>query len=193
MRRIFLVAFLASLCLAAGFTLSAGGEGSTPKPAYTNFADTWKDPSSGLTWQVSPSGDRMDLPEAQLHCQNLSLAGHNDWRLPTISELRSIIRGCSKTETRGSCGVTDNCLSIRCRKDCRECLNYEGPGSGGAYWPSELSGKVNAYWSSSKIADRDKVWYVVGFVSGGILNGSISEKASRAFIKRHGIFVRCVR
>lgn len=52
----------------------------------------WTDPLTGLTWQVNPASRKMKLKSAKSHCQNLSLGGNTDWRLPTKSELASLIR-----------------------------------------------------------------------------------------------------
>jgi hypothetical protein len=130
--------------------------------------DTWKDPTSGLTWQAAPTGGPLKWAEAQTHCASLRLGGFNDWRLPTISELRSLVRGCPATQNHGSCGVTDSCTTSRCWKDaCKECAGQGGPGPGGAYWPSELSGDASWCWSSSPVSDADGAWSV-GFGDGQV-------------------------
>ena len=111
---------------------------------------TWTDPATRLMWQAKPTGGWIDGSEAQSHCENLMLTGFRDWRLPTISELRSLIRGCPDTQVNGACGVTSSCRTHECwNRSCRGCAHGQGPGSGGAYWPSQLSGLVVFYWSSS--------------------------------------------
>ena len=130
--------------------------------------DAWTDSSSGLTWQDPPSSDYMTWEEAKIYCDNLSFDGHDDWRLPTISELRSLIRGCDETVTGGTCGVTDGCRDSTCWNDpCYGCDSYAGTGFG---WPPELSPfGVVWYWSSSVVTDfGDYAWYVIfGFGSVG--------------------------
>jgi len=130
--------------------------------AYGGEKEVWKDPNSGLTWQVNPTGDRISWNNAKSHCQNLSLGGYSDWRLPTVSELRSLIRGCPQTEKAGSCRVTDSCSDHSCWNDsCSGCLLMGGPAPGGAYWPSELSGKISWYWSSLTVGDSiNGAWLV---------------------------------
>ena len=133
-------------------------------------APTWTDSSSGLTWEVVPSGTSTSLEGVKTNCENLSLDGHEDWRLPTISELRSLIRGCPYTEIGGDCEVSDNCLShVDCLDGCDYCENLAGPGSGGAYWPPELRGIVNLYWSSSLVEDTDAGAWSVDFKTGGLI------------------------
>ena len=55
-------------------------------------ADTFTDKKTKLMWQddVSVTTTKKDWYSAIAHCQNLTYAGHSDWRLPTIDELLSI-------------------------------------------------------------------------------------------------------
>ncbi len=126
-----------------------------------------------MTWQ-----------DAIEYCDKLSLDGHDDWRLPSLSDLRSLIRGCAATETAGSCGADDDCLSYgTCWDDpCEGCENGGGP-AGGCYWPDEMEGPCLRYWSSSpRVDDNNIAWYVY-FHNAGVHNGSYSIDHA----------VRCVR
>jgi len=66
-------------------------------PAYgvNNFADngdgTITDKATGLMWQKSDSGSAMNWRDALAYAQKLTLAGHTDWRLPSVKELQSIV------------------------------------------------------------------------------------------------------
>jgi formylglycine-generating enzyme required for sulfatase activity len=51
---------------------------------------TWKDPKTGLEWQVESPGE-MTWHEAQEYAKSLSLDGRSDWRLPTLAELESLL------------------------------------------------------------------------------------------------------
>ncbi|MDD5654370.1 MAG: DUF1566 domain-containing protein [Candidatus Omnitrophica bacterium] len=59
-----------------------------------NFKDngdgTVSDLNTGLMWQKDESPN-LNWEEALKYCQELSLAGHKDWRLPTIRELPTIL------------------------------------------------------------------------------------------------------
>lgn len=72
------------------------------------------DHSSGLIWSTKTSTS-FELRDADLYCESLTEGGVTGWRIPTISELRTLIRNCPATEAGGECGVTDDCLS---KEDC---------------------------------------------------------------------------
>lgn len=115
------------------------------------------DLTSGLCWQNPAPDMEHDWTSAEVYCKNLSLGGHSpgSWHLPTVGELRSLIRGCTETAKRGSCGFTDSCLSERCqpRGYCLGCEYGKGPGTGsggsGTFWPVGFRGQVGGFWSSS--------------------------------------------
>uniref|UniRef100_A0A7C4VR74 DUF1566 domain-containing protein n=1 Tax=Desulfatirhabdium butyrativorans TaxID=340467 RepID=A0A7C4VR74_9BACT len=62
-------------------------------PALADMIDnqngTVTDTDTGLTWEQESHGD-LDWKAALNHCDTLSLAGHDDWRMPTIKELGTI-------------------------------------------------------------------------------------------------------
>ena len=63
------------------------------KPNYRDNKDgTVADLNTGLMWQKTPELDRKrTYPEAVAQAGRCTLAGHTDWRLPTIKELYSLI------------------------------------------------------------------------------------------------------
>jgi len=79
------------------------------QPSYTDNGDpstgsgqagTVTDNVTGLMWQQSPdtdgnrdinAEDKLTYAEAGAYCDNLSLAGYNDWWLPNIKQLYSLI------------------------------------------------------------------------------------------------------
>lgn len=145
------------------------------------------DISTGLCWQNPPPGGRRTWSDAVDYCDELNLGGHGpgSWHLPTISELRSIVRGCPETETGGACGVSDECLEwTECRPDCGGCASGRGPGGGGAYWPDRFSGPPDFFWSSSPDHVGGSVFaWLIAFTRGHIYNQD----------KTVSVDVRCVR
>ncbi len=61
-------------------------------PSYRDNGDgTVSDLVTGLMWQQDP-GSKITLAEAEALVNDYNLAGHTDWRIPTIKELYSLIR-----------------------------------------------------------------------------------------------------
>ncbi len=133
---------------------------------------------ANLIWQQEMPEEKMNYRDAVNYCENLEYDGHADWRLPTISELRTIIRNCPATEPGGACKVTDECLVWdKCHsEDCRSCRNDE---------PGYFSPFNDTYWlwSSSQRMDTINISWVVKFYIGSVGNRHVSLKGN----------VRCVR
>lgn len=171
----------ALLCL----TVCGGCGDETTNGGLSNAGDTWTDPASSLTWQVNPTGGEMKWSKAKAHCSGLSPDG-GGWRLPTIGELRSLIRRCSKTEASGSCNVEEgDCLALSCRDDkCEGCSFWNT--QEGCYWPhaiDELEGECGFYWSSSPVEGDDDDAWSVAFGDGGVYDYEFYFE----------LLVRCVR
>jgi formylglycine-generating enzyme required for sulfatase activity len=65
-----------------------------------NKPHTWKDPKNGLEWQYNSPG-QMTWYQAQEYAESLSLDGKNDWRLPSLAELESLLdRNKARSEGR---------------------------------------------------------------------------------------------
>lgn len=124
--------------------------------------DAWYDSASGLSWEIFPIGGYTDWDSAVEYCDTLTLCDHDDWRMPTISELRSLIRGCADTETSGECGVTDDCLGVSCWS-AAVCQGCEGGGPDlGCFWPTEIDGDCSNYTFSYSVCPGNEatVWAV---------------------------------
>jgi hypothetical protein len=62
-----------------------------PEPSYVDNGDgTVTDLLTGLMWQKTP-GEKATYDDAVANAGTFELAGHDDWRLPTIKELYSLI------------------------------------------------------------------------------------------------------
>jgi hypothetical protein len=165
----------------------------------------WVDSATELMWQNQSPPEQpraMTWESAVLYCDGLDLAGHDDWRLPNISELRSLVRGCPYTETGGSCpivdtcphcGIEESCLTSDCWADgeneCQLC-----PSATECAWESALVGtcyvyedppfasRVDTYFSSSESVDTGEAW-CVHFLDGMLNQCSLQGEHQ----------VRCVR
>jgi hypothetical protein len=51
---------------------------------------TWKDPKTGMEWQYESTGE-MTWYEALEYAKSLSLGGKDDWRIPTVLELDTLL------------------------------------------------------------------------------------------------------
>jgi hypothetical protein len=61
---------------------------------------TWKDPKTGLEWQCQSPGE-MPWHAALAYAKSLNLDGKSDWRLPTVSDLETLLdRGVLYYELR---------------------------------------------------------------------------------------------
>ena len=150
----------------------------------------WTDPDSGLMWQAGFIDERFRWSPAIEHCKSLNYTGYDDWRLPSISELRTLIRGCPDTLPGGDCGVTDDCNDWAecCGFECWGCKVDEGPATGGCYWPDQIKGDESnelspcylPYWSSSE--DTHYSYYggpnawIIFFSDAGISSKIITSK-----------------
>jgi hypothetical protein len=56
-----------------------------------NADGTITDRATGLTWMQADSGTGMNWEDALAYCEDSSISGHNDWRLPNAKELQSIV------------------------------------------------------------------------------------------------------
>lgn len=155
-------------CCGDGYcATSCGGDGGsgdcsetdTPccSPEGAIYSGCWPDTGSTLSWESTPSAETHAQADARFRCDGLVLGGHDDWRLPSVDELRSLIRGCPVTEPGGACPASDpSCLSSTadtCNTDaCLGCSSAQngGPGGGGCYWDAALAGScAEATWSRS--------------------------------------------
>jgi hypothetical protein len=60
-------------------------------PTYASTVNTITDSVTGLTWQLEPEAASKTQASALSYCDALSLAGHDDWRLPTRLEYISLL------------------------------------------------------------------------------------------------------
>ncbi|RJO70467.1 MAG: DUF1566 domain-containing protein [Myxococcales bacterium] len=126
----------------------------------------WFDPETKLIWQDPPVQSAQNWTTGNSYCDNLELGGLTSWTLPTINQLRTLIRDCEETVPDGPCGVVDGCSSSCYQEqNCNGCNENEGP-AGGCYFDPDLSlttntewGSCGEYWSSSTYSSY--AWSIV--------------------------------
>ena len=150
--------------------------------------EVWEDSVSGLMWQ-NDSICCYEWSDAKSYCDNLNWGGYDDWHLPSISELRSLVRGCEFIETGGACGVTDDCTNYNdCFNNlCYSCDNEGEPEQNGYYYPEELKGGGYSFWSSTRVVGHwDKEYNAAWAID--FLEASIDDEDIG-----YNLGVRCVR
>jgi hypothetical protein len=155
------------------------------KPAdWSNFKfETYTDYSTKLTWQATPLPKQVTWQEAKDFCEATTSGGHTDWRLPTISELRTLMDGCPYTATNGACKVTDSCTNTSCwnQQICMKCDIERRWGK--CKWTKKMGKPCSLTWSSKIIGNYQKQAWAVDFSVGNI----------RGWKRTGTTHVRCVR
>jgi hypothetical protein len=106
-----------------------------------NGDGTVTDHAAGLIWQQGES-EMKDWETACSYCENLSLAGQSDWRLPNIEELKTIV----------------------------DYDKYD-PAINTAYFIDFPKVKHSYYWSSTVHSDLTYYAGAILFFSGGVFYG----------------------
>lgn len=144
----------------------------------------WYDEGRGRCWEQAASEGMTDGWSALSYCEELTLAGYHDWELPSVDDLRSLIRGCAETETGGGCAVGGGSAMDDWTEICEGCIPDDGPGIDGCYWPDQIVGScANWYWSASQLPDNATFVWNVHFADAAI-----------GFMHKENFgFTRCVR
>ena len=93
-------------------------------------------------WQQDTAPETYTWQEALSYCENLTLASHNDWRLPNVNELQSLV----------------------------DYERWYGPAINTTYFPNTQSSYPSGYWSSTTNAGDPygACAWLVGFYYGGV-------------------------
>ena len=149
---------------------------------WTTLSGTWYDEKNKLCWENPPSDYLWTFAEAQDYCEQKD----GDWRVPSVQELISLIRGCQNgNETTNSitslcspvCETTNGIYHCDSIYNCQMCEE-------GTYWPNALTGTNRVYWSSTYYLSSSMAWGV-RFQYGDAYNNGYIEGST--------MLVRCVR
>jgi hypothetical protein len=133
---------------------------SYPPPIFVDNGDgTVSDNSTRLMWQQDES-NLMNWSNALSYCEGLSLANHDDWRLPNIKELESIV-----DDAKYNPAIDKN------------------------YFPY-VSASAAFYWSSSTCGNDINKAFFVYFTDGRVLQNDKLSKLRSARCVRDGNYVR---
>ncbi len=121
---------------------------------YENRGEMVFDHATGLTWQKSGSSNYMSYADAQDYVKQLNrdrFAGYNDWRLPTIPELMSLLEPERSSNGFYIDPIFDSNQSWCWSADKRL---MEGGSSSSAWLVAFGSGRVNWDFFSTQIGVR---------------------------------------
>jgi hypothetical protein len=157
-------------------------------PGTATFVDnqdgTVSDPGMGLMWQKG-FGQFLDLAAAGAFCEALDLAGHQDWALPDIDRLRTLVIGCVGTMPGGLCTAGTGCATADCLgAACWGCNADKGPGGDGCYLDGTFAEPCESYWSATPVTgSAPSTAFYVHFRMGRVQQAGIKSLQG----------VRCVR
>jgi len=134
-------------------------------PSYTdNGNGIINDNVTGFVWQKEDDNAIRGWDTASAYCDNLTLGGYTDWRMPTINELMSII------DYSGTGGAAIN----------------------STYFPHTIHWSMSQYWSvTASPNNAGNAWDVVfdnGSIQGAAPNGSVYGAS-----KTSTYYIRCIR
>jgi len=176
MKKMILVLVLAFMFV------SCGGDDGTDTNETNDSDDTSSDNTSGDKFPLENNGTKWSMP-ADTNMTVVNGAAYCDdlgGRLPSVSELRSLIKDWSKTMTGGECEVTDSCNSSQNCLDKALCNGSEDSFNGKYSVFGENT--KGSFWSSTKDSYKPETSHnwIVDFNNGGL--ESYYEGADRGIL-----------
>ncbi|MBN1419929.1 MAG: DUF1566 domain-containing protein [Planctomycetes bacterium] len=127
--------------------------------SYNDNGDgTITDNMTGLMWAKASSPDILTWQEALNYCEGLVLGGHDDWRLPNVNELHSIVR------YDRSIGVADDPQTT-----IDPVFEYTSP--------TTESNQSRFFWSSTAYVSDPRRHWVISFGSGFVEYSQLGTRA----------------
>lgn len=179
-----------------------GGEGYGINDFVDNGNATITDNATGLTWMQNDSASGMLWADALNYCEGLSFAGADDWRLPNVKELHSIVDYSRSPNTSNSPAIDPIFNSS-------QITNEAGQSDYAFYWSSTTHiGYPNSVQSAAYIAFGRGLGNMSEFggwvdVHGagaqrsdpkwGVPSGNINGHGPQGDAQRANNYVRCVR
>lgn len=111
------------------YTIYVRGDGYGENNFQNNGDRTITDTATGLTWMQEDNGKGILWEDALAYCEDISLAGHDDWRLPNAKELQSIVDYSRSPDTTNSPAIDPVFSST-------QITNEAGQTDYGFYWTS---------------------------------------------------------
>lgn len=126
------------------------------------------DTKTGFIWMQEDAQSDMSFTEAEAYCAQLSLGGMDNWQLPPISLLRSVIAACTASSFGGRCPIRDQTPARDAQ--CAGCEMMRGPGPMGSYLHPlfRFSGSLMETWSSTKSAPPNPLVATLAFQTAAI-------------------------
>ncbi len=158
-----------------------------------NGDGTVTDLNTGLMWQKAHDFTRRTLKQAKQHVENMTLAGYDDWRIPTIKELYSIADMDGQLIKPGDDGVSKPYIDT----DYFEYQYDNHLAFAGQFWSSTVYVK-NAIQNFSKHGGLQGAFgfnfsdgHIKSYETGLFYDGTEITRADHMFVP--GCFVRAVR
>jgi len=123
---------------------------------FDNGNGTITDNATGLMWQQSDDGTTRDWENALSYAENLTLAGYNDWRLPNVKELQSIVDYTRSPDITNSAAI-DPLFSATSFND-----------------PNGIPGQYGYYWTGSPMMDGSNPYSQAAYIAFGEAQGKMN-------------------
>ena len=145
----------------------------------------YQDPATNLEW-TKYEVDNTFGEFFESYCQDLWLEGKGGWRIPTISELRTLIKNDSVLKTGGTCHITDECVVNNSCGASPSCISQDG-GAGCLFDTNTFTTEnLRPFTLSSSVLANSGDRLVISFCSPPKLIQSVSPVNTQGMI-------RCVR